>query len=402
MNETRRNYTIRYGETPGNEMVAAFQTGVALRENLERVIPLAIDKELVSPGCTPDTVRVTYKDKVLNLQLSVEEQAPEIAEFALLVVMDRAATLSVRFRYKPDHIDEKSEVVGLKPDEVLEGQLKPLLGKIRAEHRFRGFRRKAFRLYEGRRRLSAKKSPAGQGLKSGSEVRVVPSALLGWPPGRFEFSVVAVLVVAGLSYLAYRWWPVIFPPPAPEPIERFHVWFKSDVDCRILAADSLLVQLTGGKPDSVTVKAGVHDMVLLPKGFPVLPYKLDLSPMAESDSAFREITVEKSWKGRAELMELNVYGFYERESTSNRIRANILINGFPYDIDVLGELKLPNVYRGTYDIRYDLPVEDCLWDKTRPGDGRIFRARESEFWFDFSRYDGEHPATIIFFYRRPS
>jgi hypothetical protein len=398
MNNSTRIYTLRYGEAAGNEMSVTFEVGAILRDNLERVIPLAIDKQLVSPDCSPDTLRVSHNDEVLNLQLSLEEQVPDIPEYALIVAMDRTATLSVRVRYKPDHIDEKSEVVELKPDEAFEGQLAPLLNRIRAEHRFRGFRRKSWRLYEGRRRLSARKSPSGQGLKSGSEVRVVPWAILGWPPGKFEFSILAILILACASYLTYRWWPVIFPPA---PITHFTVWFETDVDCRIQAADTLLIQTTGGTPDSVTIKTGAHDMVLLPKGFPITSYSLELSPTAVSDTAYMSISIDEIWKGKAETMTLNVYGFYETSSTSNRIHSEILINGFPYEADALGELKVPDIYRGTYDIRYDLPPEQCMWDKTRPRDGRIFRARESEFWFDFSRYDGEYPATLIFFYSRP-
>jgi hypothetical protein len=401
MNQTTRNYTLRYGETAGNEMVVTFQTGGTLRENLERVIPLAIDKQLVAPDCTPDTVRVTYQDQPLNIQLSLEEQVPDIAEFALLVVMDRAATISVRVRYKPDHIDEKSDLAEFHPDEVFEGQLKPLLDKVRKEHRFRGFRRKSFRIYEGNRRLDVKKSPAGQGLKSGSEIRLVPWAILGWPFGRVEFSLLALLLIVGLSYLAYRWWPVLFPPPERAPIERFHVTFLSDVDCRVMAGDTLLIALTGGTPDTLTVPAGMYDLTLLPKEYPITPYEADLKPTAPSDTVRLEIGVDEWWKGKAELMELNVYGFYESRSTANRIRAAIMVNGFPYEVDVLGEMKIPDIYRGTYDIRFDLPPEQCMWDRTKPRDGKIFRARESEFWFDFSRYDGDQPATLIFYYDRP-
>lgn len=398
MTNSTRNYTLRYGEAAGNEMTVMFEVGAILRDCLERVIPLAIDKQLVSPECTPDTLRVSYNDKVLNLQLSLEEQVPDIPEYALIVAMDRTATISVRFRYKPDHIAEKSEVAELKPDEALEGQVAPLLNKIRAEHRFRGFRRKSWRVYEGRRRLNFRKSPAGQGLKSGSEVRLVPWAILGWPPGKFEFSVLAILLLAAMSYLTYRWWPVIFPPAT---ITHFTVWFESDVDCRIQAADTVLIQLAGGTPDSVTVKPGTYDMFLMPRGFPISSYEMELKPTAPSDTAHMEINIKEYWKGRSELMELNVYGFYESQSTQNRIRSDILINGFPYEANALGELSIPDIHRGTYDIRYDLPSEQCMWDKTKPRDGKIFRARESEFWFDFSRYDGEHPATLIFFYRRP-
>ena len=401
MNATTRKYTLRYGAAAGNEMVVTFQVGDTLAENLIRVIPLAIDKQLVSPDCSPDTVRVSYEDKPLNLQVALEEQAPEIADFDLLVVVDRTATLSIRVRYKADHIDERSEVVELRPDEVIEGQLKPFIDKIGAEHRFRGFRRKSFRIYEGPRRLNLKKSPAGQGLRTGSEIRLVPWALLGWPPGRFEFSILAFLLIVGVGYMTYLWRDYIWPPPKKEPISVFTVWFQTDVDCRVMVGDSLVIAVTGGTPDSVSIRAGVHDFYLLPKEHPILPYRLELNTTAESDTALMEIGIAEYWKGKAEIMQLTVYGFYERHSTTNRIRAAVMINGFPYPVPALGELTVPDIYRGTYDIRFDLQPEQCIWDKTKPITGKIFRARESEFWFDFSRYDSEGPATIVFFYERP-
>jgi hypothetical protein len=399
MNISTRNYTLRYGETAGNEMTVMFEVGAVLRDNLERVIPLAIDKQLVSPDCTPETLRVSYNDKVLNLQLPLEEQVPDIPEYALIVAMDRAAKISVRFRYKPDHLDEKSQVVELKPDDAFEGQLSPLLNKLRAEHRFRGVRRKAWRIYEGRRRLSMRKSPSSQGIRSGSEVRVVPWAIVGWPPAVFEYTMLVVVLLACAGYVVYRWWPTWFPPP---PITHFTVWFQSDVDCRVEAADTVLIQLKGGVRDSVTVKAGGHDLLYFPRGFPISTGEITLSPTAKSDTVSMPINIEDIWKGKAELMTLNVYGFYETESTRNRIRENILINGFPYEVDKqLPELVVPDLYRGTYDIRFDLPEEQCMWDKTKWRTGKIFRTRESEFWFDFSRYDSEYPALIIFYYKRP-
>ena len=48
MDKSTRNYTLRYGETAGNEMTVMFEVGAVLRDNLERVIPLAIDKQLYS------------------------------------------------------------------------------------------------------------------------------------------------------------------------------------------------------------------------------------------------------------------------------------------------------------------------------------------------------------------
>lgn len=375
-----RRYRLLFAGADERDMMAPFEDGATLSENLEVIIPLAVDRGLLPVDCTVSELRVSHGDQELNLQLPLEGQVEDVD---FLVIERIITSVNLRIRYSPDGLDERSETLTVNPYEVLEPQVKGPTGEILSLYRFRGLRRKYYRFLSDGKRISRRRPLATQGIRADAEVVLKPYALLGWPPAVVEYTLavvlIALLVVVYFRYLA---------PPT-----EFRVTFKADVSCRVeIPAEDEAFQLQVGEELVRIMERGDYVLEIAPQEYPLFSEEMTIpSEDAEGDLVFKVIDAGARWRD-AEEMKLTVQGFITKGDNPlharNRVTTALLVNGYPYAPDV-GQVVLV-LPKGPYDIRFDL-------DDKRFERAELEQTSWESFEHDFSDYAGAHALLNLFY-----
>lgn len=384
----KKVFTLRYGESEERDVLVHFNEDETIVENLARIIPAAIGSGHLPPECSAQNCRLYYGGKLLNPNLTLKEQLPQVRDGEMLILRDQASTVRLMVRFKPDNEPERAQSVFVNPNRPLKEEMSKFLQGVGKDYRFYRRKAKKFRLYAGRKKLKLGKSLAAQGFESGFDARLVPALILRWPPGTALIMLFCLILAAGLGYGVWRI------AKATRKMEVFQVRFTSDDPCWIVGDGAKYQVETSGQ--TVPLKAGFYKFEVLPKSFPIFPYDLEVGPKkARKDSLYARIPVHARF-AQADSILLVITGYQGEElSTKNRINGGLLINGFPRDIDEYGYLKIM-LPRGMYEIRYSLP--DSLLDVGKTFvDPLVPRPTWTRFDFSAAKRDTSY---ITFVYRK--
>lgn len=402
MVKRRKAYTLRYGESQQNDMLVYFDDNETIQENLSRLIPSAVQRGFLPPECSAENVKLLYNDRPLNLNVSMSEQEANIDERAILTIQDMSSTVRIKVNYKPDNHAERSDTVYVNPNKILGGELKKFFDGVTKEYKFYSRKPKKYNLVTQSGKVKLNKSLAAQGIDSGFDATLAPRLILRWPPSKPVIAVVGALVVILLAFVLWSVYDrYLRRPPV---IERFYVTFHADAEAHLITPDTTVV-LSTGVPITLAFKPGVYDLEVMPKDYPIFPYRLELySEGAVQDSVPRVVNITSRFAGAVPLL-VNITAYQGGEDPENRVKTGLSINGYPRQLNDFGELPInllrevsgDATQRRGYEIKYNLD-EGLLDINNMKYDPKVLRP--STFRFDFSNVDGE--ATFLTFHYFPS
>ena len=403
MVKKRKAYTLRYGESQQNDMLVYFDDSETIQENLLRLIPSAVQRGFLPPECSAENVKLLYNDRPLNLNVSMSEQEVNIDERAILTIQDMSSTVRIKVNYKPDNHAGRSDTVYVNPNKILGKELKKFFDGVTKEYKFYRRKPKKYHLVTESGKVNLNKSLAAQGVESGFDATLAPRLILRWPPSKPVIGVVGVVVLAALVFV--MWSVYVRYLQKPPVIDRFYVTFHSDAEAKLITPDTT-VALSTGIPVTLAFNPDVYDLEVMPKDYPIFPYRLELySEGAVRDSVSRVVNITSRFAGAVPLL-VNITAYQGGEDPENRVKTGLSINGYPRQLNEFGELPInllrvvsddPAQRRGLYEIKYDLD-EQLLDVQHMKFDPKVLRP--STFRFDFSNVDGE--ATFITFHYFPS
>lgn len=393
MVKRRKAYTLRYGESQQNDMLVYFDDSETIQENLFKLIPSAVQRGFLPPECSAENVKLLYDDRPLNLNVSMAEQEVNIDERAILTIQDMSSTVRIKVKYTPDNHAERSDTVYVNPNKIVGDELTKFFDGVTKEYSFYRRKPKKYNLVTESGKVNLNKSLVAQGIESGFDAALAPRLIFRWPPSKPVIGVVGALVVLLLAFVLWSVYDrYLRKPPV---IERFYVTFHADAEAQLITPDTTVV-LPPGAPQTLTLNPGIHDFEIMPRDYPIFPYRVELySEGAVTDSVTRAVNIVAKFTDAAPL-PVNITGYQGGEDPENRVKTGLSINGHPRELNEFGELQI-TLFRGLYEIKYDLD-EELLDIDNMKFDPKVLRP--SPFRFDFSEFDGE--ATYVTFHYFPS
>jgi hypothetical protein len=369
-------------------MLVYFDDEETIIENLKRIIPSAVSRGFLPAECSADSVKLVYDGRQLNLNVTFDEQSFSVPERSILNIQDRSSTVKIRITYKPDNFGERSDTVFVNPTKLLGDELSKFLSGISGEYKFYRRKAKKFNLVKDHSKLKLGKSLVAQNIETGFDASLAPRLFFRWPPGKALIGTVSTIFVLVLAFVAWRLYVVLFPPEVPT-IEKFRVTFTANAEAHLVTPDTILVLLPDS-PQMLVLSAGTHEFEVVPRLFPIFPYRLTLvSVGALSDSVAKSIDIQSRFAD-AKPISLVITGYQGGVTAANRIREDLLINGYPRPVDDFGRVTI-SLPRGVYEIKY--PIDDDLLDEEKLRYDHTTVLRPTPFRFDFSEYEGD--ATFV-------
>lgn len=335
-------------------MLVYFNEDETILENLQKIIPSAVQRGFLPAECSAESVKLIHKGQALNLHVRMKEQAVTIAERAILVIHDLSSTVQIKINYKPDNHGERVETVNVNPNQILKDEMSGFLDTVSKDYTFYRRKPKKYRLAAaGGKKADLNKSLVAQGIETGFDAVLEPRLIFRWPPGKLAIGSVAVILVALLGFVL--WSVYVKYLQRPPVIERFYVTFEVDVEATLLTPDTT-VAFAPGTPVLLPLDPGLHEFEVMPKDFPIIPYNFTLeSATAESDSLTQSIKILQRFPEPPPLAVV-ITGYQGEPDPDNRLKSGLSINGHVRELDAFGTLRI-NLYRGEYEIKYDLPAD---------------------------------------------
>jgi hypothetical protein len=376
-------------------MLVYFDDDETIMENLQKIIPSAIQRGFLPPECSAESVKLIHKDQALNLHVRMKEQPVTVEERAILIIHDLSSTVRIKINYTPDNHAERVETVNVNPNKILKDEMAGFLDTLSKDYTFYRRKPKKFNLVtaEGKK-AELNKSLVAQGIETGFDAALEPRLVFRWPPGKLTIGAAAVIVLAVLIFVFYSiYMNYLRRPPV---VERFYVTFETDVEARLLTPDTT-VAFSPDSPVLLALDPGLHEFEVMPKDYPIVRYPFTLvSEGAVTDSVTKAVRILPRYPEPPPLAVV-ITGYQGEPDPDNRLQDGLSINGYERELDAFGNLRT-NLYRGEYEIRYDLPVELLDVDNMRI-DPKVQR-EPSSFRFGFSELTT--PSTALTFRFLPS
>ena len=352
--QRRTAYTLRYGESRQNDMLVYFDDDETLMDNLQKIIPSAIQRGFLPPECSPESIKLIHKDQSLNLHVRMKEQSVTVAERAILTIHDLSSTVRIRISYTPDNHAERVESVNVNPNKILKDEMSKFLGTVSKDYTFFRRKPKKYRLvaHDGKK-ADLNKSLVAQGIETGFDAALEPRLIFRWPPGKLAIGTAAVLLLAVLGFVL--WSVYVNYLRRPPVVERFYVTFEVDVEASLLTPDTT-VAVGPDAPALLALDPGLHEFEVMPRDYPITPYNFTLvAEGAVRDSLTNAIRILPRFPEPPPLAVV-ITGYQGEPDPDNRLKSGLFINGYERELDAFGTLRI-NLYRGEYEIRYDLPAD---------------------------------------------
>jgi len=348
-------YILQYDR----EFSANFNDNETAYENLARIIPSGISRNLLPDGMSVDHIELDYGEKTLNLKLPLKEQG--VKEFEVLNIRDLSKDVKLSVRFKPDNYDESIESVFVKPKGLL-SKSKALLEfseKLKKEYTFFGRRLRKYNLIYNRKKLDLNSSLISQGIRQDIEVLFKPRIWFEWPPRLIWPPPPITTYLIGLFLLVIIGVMVNF--YFINPISEFDVTITCN-DCRIYSEDDDFLGV-----DSCSIqgcRAGDLNLVLYPKRYPIQNYSLELKSKGrllpfwddELSKIDKEVTLDKEYAG-LDTIGCILRGFYFDPYSDNDkklpAKTPILINNYSYETTNQADTFIV-LYEGIYEIQYKI------------------------------------------------
>ncbi len=374
----RTAYTLRYGESRQNDMLVYFDADETIMDNLKKIIPSAVQRGFLPPECSAESVKLIHKDQSLNLHVRMKEQTVTVAERAILIIHDLSSTVQIKINYAPDNHAERIETVNVNPNKILQDEISGFLDVVSKDYTFYKRKPKKYHLVtsEGKK-ANLSKSLAAQGIETGFDATLEPRLIFRWPPGMLTLGTASVIVLVLLGFVL--WSVYVKYLQKPPVVERFYVTFEVDVEASLLTPDTTIA-FSPGASVLLALDPGVHEFEIMPKDYPIIPYVFDLvSEGAVRDSLTRTIQIQQRY-AEAPLLAVVITGYQGEPDPDHRLKRGLSINGHERELDAFGSLRI-NLFRGEYEISYDLPAELLDINNMRY-DSKVLRP--SPFRFGFS------------------
>jgi hypothetical protein len=335
-------------------MLVYFNEDETILENLQKIIPSAVQRGFLPPECSAESVKLIHRDQALNLHVRMKEQDVTIAERAILVIHDLSSTVQIKINYTPDNHGERVETVNVNPNQILKDEMAGFLGTVSKDYTFYRRKPKKYRLAAADgKKADLNKSLVAQGIETGFDASLEPRLIFRWPPGKLAIGSATVILVALLGFVL--WSVYVKYLQKPPVIERFYVTFEVDVEATLLTPDTT-VTFAPGAPVLLVLDPGLHEFEVMPKDYPIIPYNFTLeSATAESDSLAQSIRILQQFPEPPPLAVV-ITGYQGEPEPDNRLKTGLSINGHVRELDAFGTLRI-NLYRGDYEIKYDLPAD---------------------------------------------
>jgi hypothetical protein len=329
---------FRHGDAGGGpgsyaDFQAIADPSLSILENLELIVPAAVELGLLPPESDPKQMVVRSNGRLLNMRAELGGELGEITEARPIELLDARSRVRLHMRYKPDGGPQQARVIEASPVDPLGPQLSGFIAELRT---YRWLRRRkknmGFRLRKGVAYLDLDHSPAEQGLSTGVELRVEPRLAWGWPvPQRTLRAITLALLAVLIAVVA-----VYFVPP---PSERW-VRVTTTVTCFIAYRDK------DGWQDSDSVVAGVPRIVVIPRAAAqviVLPRLLPAFDLPPTRGVFLNRMSEradidpKKLFGSRRTVQITIKGTKGVDINNGAEELNhLFINGFEAQRDMSG------------------------------------------------------------------
>lgn len=394
-------YIVKLSEGDKQEMLVRLRDNETLRANLTRMIPKAIEQGYLSKDCSANHVRIDHQDRVLNLDLPLDEQ--EVREHDVLVLRNMACEIRMDIRYKPDKSGAVEESVTVDPTAVLREALGDFADKLRGKYRFHGRRLKKYHILHGKKKLNLKKSLRSQDIDRDLDVVFRPRVWFEWPPGliwppgpftTYTIGAVVLLLLVGYAILnAYAG------------SKQYMATIVSTRTCKIV--DPPAEVLREDEVFAIPLSVGDHTITIYPKRYPIqektVTVKKNLIPWRKSV----EFSIDPAEAyGDATPIEITFDGRYEtppwalgRTPRINRIEGHeLVINRFVYENVDGGPTIQTRLHRGPYEIKYDGIPEEQFVGASKDRD--MTQLTIDDFIFDFADtiWDGGTSFSLKLYY----
>ena len=378
MIKRKRAFTLRYGESNQNDFLIYIENGDTLIRTLSTVIPSAVQRGFLPTDCKYDKVKLIYKGQELNLNLSLEDQSPNIPERAILILRDLTSTIKLQIHYKPDHEPGRMDTFDVSPDKPLAHQLSDFFSGVQKSFTFYKRKPKKFQLVSDGKKLLLDRSLAAQGIESGIDCSLIPRLIFRWPPSRLAIKIAAIAMSILLVLCIWGIYVKFF-----SSIDNYKVTLMADADCIVSLADTTL-NLVAGQPQTGIIPPGAYDLEVLPAAYPIFQQNILLSSSnVKGDSVYQALNIIDRNKGLG-TVKLAIGGYKGDPTASNRLFNPVLVNGKSYEVDSFGALQI-DLLRGEYEIKFT-GLDNKLQKVDFDGEKKVLRP--ATYRFDFSQFEG--------------